>query len=85
MLSIILFSNQTTQLQRCPIDPYHIMPDKCRCIDFQTLKLQENPEDVPHGEMPRHMQLYCDRLVHADISLARSSKLEDEYIVDLQF
>ena len=22
---------------------------------------QENPEDVPHGEMPRHLQLYCDR------------------------
>uniref|UniRef100_F1KU39 DNA replication licensing factor MCM5 n=1 Tax=Ascaris suum TaxID=6253 RepID=F1KU39_ASCSU len=49
------------QLQRCPMDPYHIMPDKCRCVDYQTLKLQENPEDVPHGEMPRHMQLYCDR------------------------
>ncbi|KAM3724476.1 DNA replication licensing factor [Dirofilaria immitis] len=54
-------ANQTAQLQRCPIDPYHIIPDKCHCIDFQTLKLQENPEDVPHGEMPRHMQLYCDR------------------------
>uniref|UniRef100_A0A183E5E0 DNA replication licensing factor MCM5 n=1 Tax=Gongylonema pulchrum TaxID=637853 RepID=A0A183E5E0_9BILA len=53
--------DQTAQLQRCPIDPYHIMPDKCYCIDYQTLKLQENPEDVPHGEMPRHMQLYCDR------------------------
>ncbi|CAE1224866.1 MCM5 [Acanthosepion pharaonis] len=26
-----------------------------------TLKLQENPEDVPNGELPRHMQLYCDR------------------------
>lgn len=54
-------ANQTAQLQRCPVDPYHIMPDKCYCIDYQTLKLQENPEDVPHGEMPRHMQLYCDR------------------------
>uniref|UniRef100_A0A915PJE3 DNA replication licensing factor MCM5 n=1 Tax=Setaria digitata TaxID=48799 RepID=A0A915PJE3_9BILA len=54
-------ANQTAQLQRCPVDPYHIIPDKCHCIDFQTLKLQENPEDVPHGEMPRHMQLYCDR------------------------
>lgn len=54
-------ANQSTQLQRCPMDPYHIMPDKCRCVDYQTLKLQENPEDVPHGEMPRHMQLYCDR------------------------
>ena len=39
------------------------MPDKCRCVDFQILKLQEAPEDVPNGEMPRHMTLYCDRSV----------------------
>ncbi|MFH4974638.1 hypothetical protein AB6A40_001347 [Gnathostoma spinigerum] len=54
-------ANQTTQLQRCPVDPYHIMPDKCKCVDYQTLKLQENPEDIPQGEMPRHMLLYADR------------------------
>ncbi|CEF68162.1 DNA replication licensing factor MCM5 [Strongyloides ratti] len=46
---------------KCPLDPYVILPDKCECMDFQTLKLQENPEDVPHGEMPRHMQVYVDR------------------------
>ncbi|KAK7104511.1 DNA replication licensing factor mcm5-A-like [Littorina saxatilis] len=46
---------------KCPMDPYFIMPDKCRCVDFQILKLQEAPEDVPNGEMPRHMTLYCDR------------------------
>ena len=39
------------------------MPDKCECVDFQVLKLQESPDAVPHGEMPRHMQLYCDRFV----------------------
>lgn len=48
---------------KCPLDPYFIMPDKCKCVDFQTLKLQELPDAVPHGEMPRHMQLYCDRYV----------------------
>ncbi|RUS84279.1 hypothetical protein EGW08_007972 [Elysia chlorotica] len=46
---------------KCPIDPFFIIPDKCRCVDFQTLKLQEAPEDVPNGELPRHLQLYCDR------------------------
>ncbi|XP_078388210.1 DNA replication licensing factor MCM5 [Cetorhinus maximus] len=46
---------------KCPIDPYFIIPDKCKCVDFQTLKLQESPDAVPHGELPRHMQLYCDR------------------------
>ncbi|XP_073248217.1 DNA replication licensing factor mcm5-A-like [Porites lutea] len=45
----------------CPLDPFYIMPDKCKCVDFQVLKLQESPDAVPNGEMPRHMQLYCDR------------------------
>jgi DNA replication licensing factor MCM5 len=37
------------------------MPDKCQCVDFQTLKLQELYDHVPQGEMPRHVQLYVDR------------------------
>ena len=46
---------------KCPIDPFFIVPDRCRCVDFQLLKLQEAPEAVPNGEMPRHLQMYCDR------------------------
>ncbi|KAM7289459.1 DNA replication licensing factor mcm5 [Ixodes scapularis] len=46
---------------RCPQDPFFIVPDKCKCVDFQVLKLQEVPEEVPYGEMPRHLQLYCER------------------------
>ncbi|GBN36275.1 DNA replication licensing factor mcm5-A [Araneus ventricosus] len=54
-------SDQTTGQPRCPVDPYFILPDKCECVDFQVLKMQESPDFVPHGEMPRHIQLYCDR------------------------
>ncbi|XP_058812269.1 DNA replication licensing factor Mcm5 [Topomyia yanbarensis] len=46
---------------KCPLDPYFIMPDKCRCVDFQVLKLQELPDFIPQGEIPRHMQLFCER------------------------
>lgn len=46
---------------KCPVDPFFIVPDKCQCVDFQTVKLQESPETIPHGEMPRHILLYCDR------------------------
>ncbi|XP_076657614.1 DNA replication licensing factor Mcm5 [Halictus rubicundus] len=46
---------------KCPLDPFFIMPDKCHCVDFQVLKLQELPDHIPHGEMPRHLQVYCDR------------------------
>lgn len=54
-------TDQTGRAVKCPLDPFTILPDKCKCIDFQILKLQESPEAVPHGEMPRHLQLYCDR------------------------
>ncbi|XP_074593439.1 minichromosome maintenance 5 [Brevipalpus obovatus] len=53
--------DQNGRVLKCPLDPYFIIPDKCNCIDFQILKLQETPESVPQGEMPRHLQLYCDR------------------------
>ncbi|CAG9763999.1 unnamed protein product [Ceutorhynchus assimilis] len=46
---------------KCSLDPYFIMPDKCKSVDFQILKLQELPDGIPQGEIPRHMLLYCDR------------------------
>ncbi|CAN1172292.1 DNA replication licensing factor MCM5 [Linum perenne] len=45
----------------CPLDPWIIVPDKSKYVDQQTLKLQENPEDVPTGELPRNMLLSVDR------------------------
>jgi len=46
---------------KCPLDPWDILPDRCRYVDQQTLKLQEAPESVPTGEMPRHLQLVAER------------------------
>jgi len=54
-------TDQTAKAAPCPLDPFFILPDKCQCVDFQVLKLQESPDAVPNGEMPRHLQLYCDR------------------------
>ena len=54
-------SNAVSGRDKCPVDPFIIVPDKCRCVDYQLLKLQESPDAVPTGEMPRHMQAFCDR------------------------
>ncbi|CAK1583486.1 unnamed protein product [Parnassius mnemosyne] len=48
---------------KCPLDPFFIIPDKCKCIDYQVLKLQETPESIPQGEMPRHLTVYCERML----------------------
>jgi DNA replication licensing factor MCM5 len=37
------------------------MPDACTYVDQQNFKLQEAPEVVPTGEMPRNILLSMDR------------------------
>ncbi|XP_049849301.1 DNA replication licensing factor mcm-5-like [Schistocerca gregaria] len=46
---------------KCPATPYVIQPEMTKYIDLQILKLQETPEKIPSGEMPRHAQLVAER------------------------
>jgi len=50
-----------SQKKDCPLDPYLIIHSKSTFADQQTLKLQEAPDMVPVGELPRHMLLSADR------------------------
>ncbi|GMH37088.1 hypothetical protein BSKO_04961 [Bryopsis sp. KO-2023] len=45
----------------CSLDSYSVVPQKSKFVDQQTLKLQERPEDVPTGDLPRTMKLVVDR------------------------
>lgn len=45
----------------CGPTPYAVVPDECSFVDQQTLKLQEAPEVVPTGEMPRSVVLAVER------------------------
>jgi DNA replication licensing factor MCM5 len=47
--------------EECGLNTYKVMADSCKFIDQQTLKLQEAPEVVPTGEMPRHIALSVER------------------------
>lgn len=49
------------QKKDCPMDPYMIIHPKCAFVDHQTMKLQEAPDMVPVGELPKHMLLSVDR------------------------
>jgi DNA replication licensing factor MCM5 len=46
---------------KCPLDPYFVVHEKCEFIDQQVLKLQEAPDQVPVGELPRHILISADR------------------------
>ncbi|KAI4090267.1 MAG: hypothetical protein LQ344_004815 [Seirophora lacunosa] len=46
---------------KCPLDPYFVVHEKCQFIDQQILKLQEAPDQVPVGELPRHIKISADR------------------------
>merc|ERR1719162_2309825 len=45
-------------LERCPPNPFVIVPDGCEYVDEQVLSLQELPEHVPVGDMPRSLDVY---------------------------
>lgn len=47
--------------EQCPLDPYVIAHEKCQFVDQQVLKLQEAPDQVPVGELPRHVLISADR------------------------
>ncbi|MCJ1422717.1 minichromosome maintenance protein 5 [Sticta canariensis] len=47
--------------ENCPLDPYFVVHEKCKFIDQQILKLQEAPDQVPVGELPRHIKISADR------------------------
>ncbi|EJT97477.1 MCM-domain-containing protein [Dacryopinax primogenitus] len=49
------------QKKDCPLDPYQIIHDKSAFVDCQVIKLQEAPDMVPVGELPRRMLLSVER------------------------
>ncbi|KAF3933105.1 hypothetical protein ABW20_dc0110593 [Dactylellina cionopaga] len=54
-------SSKEEGAEKCPIDPFFILHEDCKFIDQQVLKLQEAPDQVPIGELPRHVLLSADR------------------------
>ena len=55
------------QENNCPMDPYLIVHSKSLFTDHQVLKLQEAPDMVPIGDLPRHMPLSADRFLAGQI------------------
>lgn len=47
--------------EKCPMDPFFVVHEKSTFIDQQVLKLQEAPDMVPVGELPRHILISADR------------------------
>ncbi|KAF5657884.1 minichromosome maintenance 5 (cell division control 46) [Fusarium heterosporum] len=46
---------------KCPMDPYFVVHEKSGFVDQQIIKLQEAPDQVPVGELPRHVLISADR------------------------
>ena len=59
----VVLPNRCTgpQPQECGANPYAVVPDDSLFCDRQTLKLQEAPEKVPTGEMPRSVLVCVER------------------------
>lgn len=47
--------------QACPLNSWVVLGERSKYVDQQTLKLQERPEDIPTGELPRTLLMVVDR------------------------
>ena len=45
-----------------------MLAERAECVDQQTLKVQERPEDVPTGDLPRSMMALVDRKLVGSVS-----------------
>ena len=50
-------------------------------VDQQTIKLQERPEMVPTGDMPRHVQACLDRFLVDRVKPGTRVKLTGVYCI----
>ncbi|RMZ83900.1 hypothetical protein DV737_g1457, partial [Chaetothyriales sp. CBS 132003] len=53
--------SQQDSNEPCPLDPYFVLHEKSLFVNQQMLKLQEAPDQVPVGELPRHILISADR------------------------
>lgn len=67
--------------QKCPPDPYVVVHDKSTFIDQQVLKLQELPDAVPVGEMPRHILVLVDRYLTNQVVPGTRVKMVGTYLI----
>jgi DNA replication licensing factor MCM5 len=52
---------QRGPMEKCPMNPFQVVTELCKFTDQHAMKLQELPESVPVGEMPRSITLLTDR------------------------
>ncbi|KAG8345984.1 MCM N terminal domain [Trypanosoma vivax] len=68
--------------RKCRPNPYTLLPMECEYEDQQVIKLQELPEDVPTGELPRHVTVVVDRYLVDRVSAG--SRVQLAGIVSVQ-
>jgi len=79
------FCDRTTEQganrEQCPRDPFIIVAEETEMVDQQVLKLQENPEMIPTGEIPRTFQIFVDRYLTGKLIPGSRVKLTGIYTV----
>lgn len=72
---------RTCENSTCPIDPYIIIPEKSVVSDVQYVKIQENFEDIPTGETPRHFTIVLEGCLVNKISPGNQIKATGIYSI----
>lgn len=66
---------------KCPVDPYVVITEKSRVEDIQYVKIQEEFEEIPSGETPRHFRLELEGALVNRISPGQLIKVTGIYSI----
>lgn len=66
---------------QCPIDPFIVVPEKSTVSDVQYAKIQENFEDIPTGETPRHFSIVLEGSLVNKISPGNQVRITGIYSI----
>lgn len=72
--------NKNTK-EECPIDPYVVIPEHSTVEDVQYMKIQEQFEDIPMGETPRHFSVQLSKHLTNSVSPGCRVKLTGVLVV----
>ncbi|EDR25553.1 minichromosome maintenance protein, putative [Entamoeba dispar SAW760] len=70
--------------KKCPQDPYDVVTEKCKFVDRVILKLQETPENVAPGEVPRTVTVILERYLVVGLTAGQRICIEGIFGASLQ-
>ena len=70
--------------KECPHDSFDILPERCKFVDKVVVKLQETPENVTPGEVPRTVTVVMERYLVVGLNAGQRITIQGIFCSSVQ-